>query len=617
MTLARLLRWPSPAAGPAPEPVDAAATAPPPPANGGDMAYYYNGKPITPGMIDIGGLVTQLEQDVSLTLQLIQDTSQEARAKVEESIALVGQIQDASRGLVRLSASARETSDRLVETARELADSNIEIDRKVTASDHLLGEARALAGAVSGQMDDLADVAKTIAAVVDVIRTIARQTNLLALNATIEAARAGPAGRGFSVVATEVKALASQVQQATADVAGKIASLEHAVAGSSSTMTQMADLIARFDPVLASIRSAAAVQIDATHEVTSRAIATADFADVVAQNAEAMNELAVSANTVTNLAGQAAGNTSTTLERLSGRSIIYFRRSLNPEEIDPTRVPVEIATTVRTGDRCQSATTVELNQAGIMLARKDLDLALNEPVTLEMQGIGALTARVQAVSELGIYLRYTDPDTAVRTLLAETARRARAACQPEIELTQQAAAEIGRAFGHALDHDGLTEETLFSTRYTQIPGIQPVQYTVPALSYYERILPPFIERYRTLADHPWFVLAIDRNAYVPVHHPEYSLPPRPNDVVWTDLNCRNRRIMSRAQTLEAARNILPILTTTYRREMKDGSAVFGKLVAAPIFVRDRHWGNAIICTRIGNALAFRPPQQQSTSDVVL
>ena len=80
---------------------------------------------------------------------------------------------------------------------------------------------------------------KDVSSIVGIINDVASQTNLLALNAAIEAARAGEAGRGFGVVASEVKELANQTRRATKDIVEKIAQMKEATSAGVVAMREI------------------------------------------------------------------------------------------------------------------------------------------------------------------------------------------------------------------------------------------------------------------------------------------------------------------------------------------------------------------------------------------
>jgi len=159
-------------------------------------------------------------------------------------------------------------------------------------------------------MDMLRERTQGIGQIVSLISEIAGQTNLLALNATIEAARAGEAGRGFSVVAQEVKSLAQQTTNATENVGRQLREIEEAVELAVSAMSKATSEIDGMTDISNSIASAVMEQREATRNIGDNSIRAAQDTDEVQQNIE---RVATAAKT----AGSLSADVSRTAESLA------------------------------------------------------------------------------------------------------------------------------------------------------------------------------------------------------------------------------------------------------------------------------------------------------------
>ena len=151
--------------------------------------------------------------------------------------------------------------------AEELSASIREIQLQVTRSTKIASQALGKAKSTNDQVKGLVQAADKIGEVVSLISDIAEQTNLLALNATIEAARAGEAGKGFAVVASEVKSLAAQTSKATDEIGGQIAAIQQATSGAAAAIADIGRTIEEIDQIASSVAAAVEEQGAATQEI--------------------------------------------------------------------------------------------------------------------------------------------------------------------------------------------------------------------------------------------------------------------------------------------------------------------------------------------------------------
>jgi methyl-accepting chemotaxis protein len=214
----------------------------------------------------------RLANDFEGAVGEIVETVSSASTELEASASTLTSTAERSQELTTMVAAASEEASTNVQSVasatEELSSSINEISRQVQESARMASEAVGQARTTNDRVSELSKAAARIGDVVELINTIAEQTNLLALNATIEAARAGEAGRGFAVVASEVKALAEQTSKATGEIGQQITGIQAATQDSVTAIKEISGTIERLSEISSTIAAAVEEQGAATQEIS-------------------------------------------------------------------------------------------------------------------------------------------------------------------------------------------------------------------------------------------------------------------------------------------------------------------------------------------------------------
>ncbi len=178
-----------------------------------------NLRQVTQGIDSSSRTVAHSSQELSESSLRNAESVANAQREVEQIVTAVHEMAATVQDVARSAESAAQAASEADEAA-------LQSQHKASQAVSLIGELAEVIDHSSEAMGRLKTESSNIGSVLDVIKAVADQTNLLALNAAIEAARAGEAGRGFAVVADEVRNLARRTQEATTEIEGLIASLQ-------------------------------------------------------------------------------------------------------------------------------------------------------------------------------------------------------------------------------------------------------------------------------------------------------------------------------------------------------------------------------------------------------
>ncbi|XXE57810.1 methyl-accepting chemotaxis protein [Pseudomonas sp. R1-18] len=272
-----------------------------------------------------------MQEGLRSTLSLISDSSTQLASTSEEMHAVT---EDANKGMQRQSnevemaaTAVTEMSAAVEEVARNAAAASEAATRSNSAAvagrtkvDETVRAINLMVTKVEGasqEVQGLAVMANDISKVLDVIRAIAEQTNLLALNAAIEAARAGEAGRGFAVVADEVRALAHRTQQSTSEIEQMISSIQK---GTDAAVSAMVHTNAQAQTTLDTAQGAGTALVEITESIdniTERNVLIATASEEQAQVAREVDRSLVSIRDLSNQASEGASQTAIATSELT------------------------------------------------------------------------------------------------------------------------------------------------------------------------------------------------------------------------------------------------------------------------------------------------------------
>jgi methyl-accepting chemotaxis protein len=295
---------------------------------------------VSTGRDEVGQLLTALadmQGSLKGTIQQIASAADQLASAAEELTAVTDngsrgllrqndEIQQAATAVTEMTSAVEEVARNAVSTSEASRATSQQANNGRDQARHAviaINNATTEIATSTNMVKDLAVQVRDIGKVLDVIRGIAEQTNLLALNAAIEAARAGEQGRGFAVVADEVRALAARTQASTGEIEGMINSVQSSADQAVGAMGKSQSLVTDTQALAQATGQALEMIADGIAQINDRNLVIATASEEQANVAREVDRNLVNIQDLSTQTAAGAHQTNASTQELSGLAISF------------------------------------------------------------------------------------------------------------------------------------------------------------------------------------------------------------------------------------------------------------------------------------------------------